>query len=207
MKIPLKYNIRNLLVRRTSTAMTVLGIAAVVAVFIGLNALSRGLQEAFVSSGEPDNVIVLRQGAQVETSSAVTRQGLHIIRYLDGIAATEQGEPLVSPEVVALVNLRRRADNEPANVLVRGLSPHGYALRQGLRLDTRTVEASPSFEGAPGSWHALAVAQAAGSRLFRGWWRRIGDHILSMVADPEAALPVGEEAPARNVIDAPEDAP
>jgi len=134
MKIPLKYNIRNLLVRRTSTAMTVLGIAAVVAVFIGLNALSRGLQEAFVSSGEPDNVIVLRQGAQVETSSAVTRQGLHIIRYLDGIAATEQGEPLVSPEVVALVNLRRRADNEPANVLVRGLSPHGYALRQGLRI-------------------------------------------------------------------------
>ena len=81
------------------------------------------------------------------------------------------------------------------------------ALRQGLRLDTRTVEASPSFEGAPGSWHALAVAHAAGSRLFRGWWRRIGDHILSMVADPEAALPVGEEAPARNVIDAPEDAP
>jgi len=134
MKIPLKYNLRSLLVRRTSTAMTILGIAAVVAVFIGLNALSRGLQEAFVSSGEPENVIVLRQGAQVETNSAITRQGLHIIRYLDGIALAENGEPMVSPEVVVLVNLRRRADNEPVNVLVRGVAPAGYALRRGLRV-------------------------------------------------------------------------
>ncbi len=134
MKIPLKYNIRNLMVRRTSTAMTILGIAAVVAVFIGLNALSRGLQEAFVGSGEPENLIVLREGAQVETNSAVTRQGLHIIRYLDGIALSDRGEPLVSPEVVVLVNLRRRSDNEPVNVLVRGVSPAGYPLRPGLRL-------------------------------------------------------------------------
>ncbi|HEY7676057.1 MAG TPA: FtsX-like permease family protein [Candidatus Methylomirabilis sp.] len=134
MRIPLKYNVRNLLMRRTSTAMTILGIAAVVAVFIGLNALSRGLQEAFVTSGEPENLIVLREGAQVETNSAITREGLHIIRYLDGIATAESGEPLVSPEVVVLVNLRRRADNEPVNVLVRGVSPPGYALRPGLRV-------------------------------------------------------------------------
>ncbi len=134
MRIPLKYNVRNLLVRRTSTLMTLLGIAAVVAVFIGLNALSRGLTEAFVSSGEAENLIVLREGSQVETNSAVTRQGLHIIRYLDGIALAERGEPLASPEVVVLVNLRRRTDHEPANVLVRGVSPAGYALRPGLRL-------------------------------------------------------------------------
>jgi putative ABC transport system permease protein len=36
--------------------------------------------------------------------------------------------------VVVLVNLLRRADNEPANVLVRGVSPTGYALRPGLRV-------------------------------------------------------------------------
>ena len=134
MKIPLKYNLRNLLVRRTSTAMTVGGIAAVVAVFIGLNALARGLQGAFVASGEPENVLVLRQGAQVETNSAITRQALHIIRYLDGISLAKNGEPIVSSEVVVLVNLRRRADNEPANILVRGVSPWGMALRPGLRL-------------------------------------------------------------------------
>lgn len=177
MHIPLTYNIRNLLVRRTSTAMTVLGIAAVVAVFIGLNALSRGLQEAFVSSGEPDNVIVLRQGAQVETSSAVTRQGLHIIRYLDGIAVTERGEPLVSPEVVVLVNLRRRADNEPANVLVRGLSPQGFALRPGVRL---VAGRSPS----PGRRELMAARRMAERfrdlglgervRLAKGHWTVVG---------------------------------
>ena len=42
MKIPLSYNARSVLQRPVSTALTALGIALVVAVFIGMLALANG---------------------------------------------------------------------------------------------------------------------------------------------------------------------
>src|SRR3990170_4647145 len=85
MLIPLSYNFRNMRVRAFSTVMTTLSIGLVVAVFIGVMALARGLEEAFVATGVPLNLVVLRQGSQVETSSVVTRDSLQVIKYLPGV--------------------------------------------------------------------------------------------------------------------------
>ena len=134
MPVPLAYNIRNLRVRVFSTVMTVFSVGLVVAVFIGVMALARGLEEAFVATGDPLNVVVLRQGSQVETSSAVRRDALQVIRYLPGVAADAAGVPLVSPEVIVLLNLPKRADGQGANVLVRGLGATGFDLRPQVRL-------------------------------------------------------------------------
>ena len=134
MAVPLAYNIRNLRVRLFSTLMTVLSVGLVVAVFIGVMALARGLEEAFEATGEPLNVVVLRQGSQVETSSAVRRDALQVIQYLPGVALDADGTPLVSPEVIVLLNLPKRADGQGANVLVRGLRAKGFALRPPVRL-------------------------------------------------------------------------
>ena len=59
MAIPLTYNLRNLRVRAFSSVMTALSIGLVVAVFIGVMALARGMEEAFVATGSPLNVVVL----------------------------------------------------------------------------------------------------------------------------------------------------
>ncbi len=134
MAVPLAYNIRNLRVRLFSTLMTVVSVGLVVAVFIGVMALARGLEEAFEATGEPLNVVVLRQGSQVETSSAVRRDALQVIQYLPGVATDAAGTPLVSPEVIVLLNLPKRADGRGANVLVRGLRATGFALRPQVRL-------------------------------------------------------------------------
>lgn len=67
------------------------------------------------------------------------------------------------------------------------------ALRQGLRLDTRTVEASPALRESSSLWHGLEVKYVPEDRPFRGWWRRLGDHVLSVVAEPAARLPVEME--------------
>ncbi len=48
MKIPLEYNARSLLQRPVSTLLTALGIALVVAVFIGMLALANGFRAALV---------------------------------------------------------------------------------------------------------------------------------------------------------------
>jgi 4'-phosphopantetheinyl transferase len=98
--------------------------------------------------------------------------------------------------------------------MLAGLEPHDWAvrgtliwtakeaalkaLRVGLRLDTRSVEAVPSFEGEPAAWRGLTVTHLPDGRAFGGWWRRLGDHVLSIVAEPAASVPVMYETLARN---------
>ena len=144
MPVPLTYNIRNLRVRVFSTVMTVFSVGLVVAVFIGVMALARGLEEAFVATGDPLNVVVLRQGSLVETRSSVRRVARQVFRCLPGVATDTAGVPLVSPEVIVLLNLPKRADGQGANVLVRGLRATGFELRPQVRL-TRGRMARPGL--------------------------------------------------------------
>jgi putative ABC transport system permease protein len=157
--IPIAYNLRSLVVRRMSTGMTIVGLAVVVAVFVGLMALSRGLESAFVATGDARNLVVLRHGSQVETVSVVTREVLQTLEYVEGVATDARGGPLVSPEVIVVVNLPMRGAAERTNVLIRGLSPNGAALRPGVRL----VEGRP-FE--PG--HRELMVSRTQARRFDG---------------------------------------
>src|SRR5690242_6347174 len=86
MAIPITYNVRNLRLRLSATMMTALGIALTVAVAVFIMALLAGLKKAFVSSGDPLNVLVLRKGSQAELQSGVLRDAYGTIRYLPGIA-------------------------------------------------------------------------------------------------------------------------
>ena len=133
MAIPLKYNLRSVLVRRTGTLMAVLSVAATVAVFISVMALWTGLEAAFTSTGHPLNLIVIRAGSQVETNSSVEREKLQTLKYLQGIAKDSKGEPQVSAEVQTLVFIPR-AGGERANVILRGVSPAGLLLRPQVHL-------------------------------------------------------------------------
>ncbi len=134
MAIPLKYNLRNLAVRRTTTAMTAFSITLTVTVFVILMALAQGLQISLTATGHPLNLLILREGSQSETQSSVQRDSLQVIRYLDGIAKTENGEPWVSPELIVLINLPRRGQVQGSNVSIRGLGPEGFAMRPEFKL-------------------------------------------------------------------------
>ncbi len=63
------------------------------------------------------------------------------------------------------------------------------ALREGLRIDTRAVEVTTSFDGPAGRWRAVSITHLPDARAFHGWWRRLGDFILSVAADPAADAP------------------
>jgi putative ABC transport system permease protein len=129
MAVPLAYNLRNLRVRWRLTLATAMGIALVVAVFVMVMSLARGLKSTFVSTGDPRNLIVLRKGSTAESSSQVTRADTLRIRHLDGIAFDEAGRRLVSAEIIVLIFLDRRDGTGGANVLVRGMGPQGLPLR------------------------------------------------------------------------------
>ena len=134
MAIPLKYNLRNLAVRRTTTLMTAFSITLTVTVFVVLMALARGLETSLSATGHPLNLLVMRDGSQSETQSSVQRDSLQVIRYLEGIAKNEKGEPWVSPELIVLINLPRRGQAQGSNVTIRGLTPAGFSLRPEFKL-------------------------------------------------------------------------
>ncbi len=134
MAIPLKYNIGNLMSRKASSAMTVFGIGVVIAVMVAMMALYNGVQQALVSSGSKENMIVLREGAQTEATSQVTRDKYRILRGLDGIAKASDGGALVSPELVIIFKLPRRDNPTGSNVNVRGVTLKALELRPYMKL-------------------------------------------------------------------------
>lgn len=132
--LPIQYNVRNVLVRWRSSVTTVLGIAAVVAVFVVLRAVARGIEASSASTGEKENVLVVRRGSQAESGSLVTRDHFRIISDMPEIARNAEGEPLVSAEVVLIVSVPRRDGTGEANTLLRGVTPRGKELRPKVTL-------------------------------------------------------------------------
>ncbi|HEY7634818.1 MAG TPA: FtsX-like permease family protein [Gemmatimonadales bacterium] len=137
MKIPLSYNARSLLQRPASTVLTALGIALVVAVFIGMLALANGFRAALTRTGSDLNVLVLRRGADAELSSGLDRQSTDILGSSPHIATGADGKPMVSPEVYVLIPLPRAGQDTTAlaNVVVRGVSAAAWNVRSNLHID------------------------------------------------------------------------
>jgi putative ABC transport system permease protein len=124
--IPVRYNLRSLIIRRVGTIMTVLGVALTVAVFVSILAMGTGLQSIYMDTGDPLNLILIRQGSQVETNSFFNRNLKLIVEATEGVTA-------VAGEVVVLVNHPRLAGGS-ANVVVRGISDKSMELRPRVKL-------------------------------------------------------------------------
>jgi putative ABC transport system permease protein len=127
------YNLRSMIVRKGTAAMTAMGIAMVVAVFVMTMAIAQGFRGALVASGSNENAILLRKGATSETVSAVLRPQLPIIEALPQVARAADGHALASPELVVIISLPRRSDNKPANVPLRGVGPRAFEIRNTLK--------------------------------------------------------------------------
>jgi len=134
MAIPIAYNIRNLILRKGLTIMTALGIALTVTTAIFLMALLAGLQRAFVTSGDPVNVLVLRKGSEAELSGGFDATLFPVLRELPGIAKDSHGEPMASGEWVVVIVLPRKDGTGEVNVTVRGMMPDGLELRPKVKL-------------------------------------------------------------------------
>src|SRR5512138_3619140 len=120
------YNLRSMIVRKGTAAMTAGGIAMVVAVFVMTLAIAQGFRATLVSSGSPQNAIVLRKGATAETVSEVRRTDVPLLESLPQVARGPDGRPLASPELVVIIALPRVGDNQPANVPARGVGLKGF---------------------------------------------------------------------------------
>src|SRR6266542_2875466 len=132
MALPLKYNFRNITVRKSSTLATAFTIGLTVGVYLMVMALAHGIDLTLSASGEPLNVIVLREGSTAELNSSITRANLNDLIYHDGVAR-EGDQPLAAPETLTLIYKARKGMSQGSNVTIRGIGPMSNKLRSGFK--------------------------------------------------------------------------
>jgi putative ABC transport system permease protein len=191
MAIPISYNVRNLILRKGLTIMTALGIALTVTTAIFVMALLAGLHRAFVTSGNPLNVLVMRKGSTSELTGGFDGANLQVLKTLPGIAKDAHGDPMVSGEWMVVIVLPRADGSGEVNVTVRGMMQDGLALRSGVKLvegrwftpGQREVVVSESIhkrfthanvgdslEFGKGAWKVVGVFDAGGSAYDSEIW-------------------------------------
>jgi len=137
--IPLKYNVRSLLQRRTRAILTILGMAAVAAVFVAMVALTQGMKARFQSVGSPDNLVVLQKGAFSQSLSAIPESSRNVIPYAAHIA-TRGDTVLASPELIVepWVSVPGRSDE--VFLRVRGIEPVYFEVEDAVRITSGAAE-------------------------------------------------------------------
>jgi putative ABC transport system permease protein len=128
--IPLRYNVRSLLVRRATTLATLIGVALVVFVLAAAMMLSAGIKQTLSLSGSPDRAIVLRKGSDAEIASSIETNTIGMILAAPGVKKDSAGKPIGSGEIVTVIlGEKSDAEGELSNVLVRGVADNVMALR------------------------------------------------------------------------------
>jgi len=177
MTIPLAYNLRNLVVRKTTTIMTALGIGLTVAVLLAVLALVNGLRTTLAATGDPLQIVVLRKGSESEIVSNFTRTQFRDLIFKPGIATGQGGQPLASLEVVSVINLSATKGGEGSNIVVRGLQPAGMELRHGIKIVSGRWFEKGRRELVVGNGVAANYPEAAVGkkvRFGRGDWEIVG---------------------------------
>jgi putative ABC transport system permease protein len=130
-----KFGLMSLPQRRGAVAATILGVAGVVAVFVGVLSIAAGFRRAMAASGAPDAVIVLRSGADSEMVSGLSREDTRVIADAPGVGRNARG-PLASAELFVIINLPKRSTGTDANVPLRGVEGAAVDVRDGWRVQS-----------------------------------------------------------------------
>jgi putative ABC transport system permease protein len=132
--VPLAYSVRNLAVRRTTTAATAGGIALVVFVFATVLMLGEGMRRTLATSGSPDVAIVMRAGADSELSSIVEPINASLATGQPMIARRPGGAVDASGELVVVIALPKLGTNGVSNVLLRGVPDGAFQLHRDVKI-------------------------------------------------------------------------
>ena len=127
------FALRTIPMRLGSSIATVVGIAGVVGVFVGVLSIAEGFRAAMSVSGTDDIALVLRGGADSEMSSGLSREEARLIADAPGIARGADG-PLVSAELFVMINLPKRSTGTDANVPLRGVQKAALDIRTGFKM-------------------------------------------------------------------------
>ncbi|MGK3986040.1 ABC transporter permease [Sorangium sp. So ce136] len=141
--IPVAYNVRNLVVRKTTTVATAAGLGLVVFVFASVLMLANSVERTMGRTARSDVAVVIRKGSDVEMASSVEEQQIGVILASPEVARRQDGKPDGVAEVVAVINLDKLGTDGVSNVQVRGVPDDVLAFRPQVTI----VEGRPAKPG------------------------------------------------------------
>jgi len=131
--VPIKYNVRNLVVRKRTTAAAAFGLALVVFVFACAQMLANGIQKTLGRTAGRDVAIVLRKGSDAELSSGIEdKQMSLVLSQAAQIGASKK--PAGVGEVLVVILLDKIGVTGVSNVTVRGVPEDALAFRPSAKI-------------------------------------------------------------------------
>src|ERR1051326_2469339 len=103
-KVPIQYNLRNLIVRWRITVLTALAFTLVIAILIVMLAFVNGMVRLTEGSGQPGNVVVLSDGATDELMSNLSANETFDVDQHPLVLRDVDGRRLCSRELYIVAN-------------------------------------------------------------------------------------------------------
>lgn len=179
-------NLRNLPKRLGSSAVAVVGVAAVVLVFAAVLSMAKGFERTMIAAGSDDTAIVMQSGSTSELTSGLSNEQTLIIGEAPGVL--KNGDtPIMSAELYVIVDIKKKKTDAEANVPFRGVQRGAFDVRK----DVKIVEGR-MFE--PGKNEILAgrAAQNEFAGLDTGATINFGQSVWTVVGVFEAGGGVSE---------------
>jgi putative ABC transport system permease protein len=132
--VPVSYNYRNLMVRWRTTLMTASGFTLVVMALMVMLAFVGGVQLVCARSGQPENVICLREGNFDEILSQMERGMAFRLETMPGVSRGDDGQALCSRELFMPVTQWIDARHDYVQYQVRGVYPIALAVHTQIHI-------------------------------------------------------------------------
>jgi putative ABC transport system permease protein len=135
------FNLRALPQRWGSSAICVVGIACVVAVFVGLFSIATTFETILGSGADEDTLLIMSEGADFEGNSSLDTQAVNIVSD-SALVRRDPAGALASFETTRPISVSRLESNDSVNINVRGVTAAAWRVRSGFRLiEGRLIEA------------------------------------------------------------------
>lgn len=162
--IPVKYNVRNLVVRKATTAAAAFGLALVVFVFAAAQMLGNGIKKTLGRAASPEVAIVMRKGSDTEMTSGIEEQQVNLVLAQAQQVGASKKPPGVG-EVLVVILLDKLGTEGVSNVTVRGVPEDALAFRPTAKIVEGRAPNPGSDEvivgaGIHGRFKGLAIGQS-----------------------------------------------
>jgi len=127
-------NFSNMNERIWPSLVAVFGIACVVGVLLSMLSVTRGLSQAVDAASNPIRAIVVAKGNNNELGANIPREAAAFVITAPGVQKDVDGKPIASAEHLGAVPVKRKSDQLPVRMLVRGIGEKGLVVRPEVKL-------------------------------------------------------------------------
>jgi putative ABC transport system permease protein len=125
--------LRGITERRGSSAVTVIGVTAVVGVLVSLLAIREGTTIFSGKNSRPEMVDVISRGATSTAQSVLTRDALAVVERAPGIKHAPDGRPFVVASTFVSVDVMKK-DGKRGNVYLVGFTPGAELVQTNVKI-------------------------------------------------------------------------